>query len=194
MGIFTIVLGIYFSALISMSKTTVRAQDAVDASDALRATFNAMDHQVRYASSINSPGQGTSGMYYVEFESTDLPAGQPPLCYQWRLDPTEKVLSYRTWTSDGSSPVTDWRGVSWDTESAVTGSPFAMTFADGPVLRQSLTVHLKAEGQTTGEVASQSTTFVARNSSNESPSDLDANSDGVSDTPVCLTATGMDRP
>ena len=192
MAIFTIVLGIYFSALISMSRTTVRAQDTVDASDALRATFNMMDRQVRYATSVNRPGQGGSGWWYVEFEATDLPEDQPPVCYQWRLDSTNQVLSFRTWSQDGASTVTPWRGVAWNVESDGGGAPFVFTQAEGSTLRQSLTVKLRVTGPTTGEVAAQSTTFVARNSSYKSPSNLDTNSDGASDTPVCLT--GMDRP
>ena len=141
MSIFTIVLAIYFSALISMSKTTVRAQGAVDASDALRATFNVLDHQVRYASAINIPGKGTSSSaWYVEFEATKLPQGAPNMCYQWRLDPTTHVLSTRTWTEDGTSVVTAWRGVSWNVQAAGGASPFEFTPAVGTVTRQSLTV------------------------------------------------------
>ena len=192
MSIFTIVLSIYFSALISMSHTTVRAQDSVNASDALRATFNVLDHQVRYATSINSPGQGVSGAWYVEVEATDLPEGQPPQCNQWRLDPATNVLSYRTWDEDGTSLATAWRGVSWNVKSLSGGSPFTFVPASGAILRQSLTVSLKVDSVSTAQVAKQETTFIARNSSWKSTSNLDLNSDGVSDTPVCMA--GMDRP
>lgn len=197
MSIFTIVLGIYFSALISMSHTTVRAQDSVDASDALRATFNTLDHQVRYATSINRPVKGGSGSWYVELEATNLPDAQKPMCYQWRLNPTTNVLSTRTWREDGSSVVTAWQGVSWDVKtgnvvSGVPVSPFEFVPVGGSILRQSLTVHLRVDGLTSGQVADQKTTFIARNSSEKSKSNDDANNDGVSDFPVCLT--GMDQP
>lgn len=196
MSIFTIVLSIYFGALISMSHSTVRAQNSVDASDALRATFNTLDHQVRYATSINRPVKGASGAWYVELEATDLPGGEKPMCYQWRLDPATNVLSTRTWREDGVSTVTAWHGVSWNVKS-VTGAgvpvtPFVFEPAGAAKLRQQLTVHLTVDGSTTGKIAEQSTTFIARNSSSKSPSNLDANNDGVSDNQVCMT--GMDRP
>jgi type II secretory pathway component PulJ len=192
MSIFVIVLIVYFSALITMTHTTVRAQDTVNAADNLRAAFNALDHQVRYASAINRPGTGGTGNWYVEFEATDLPSGEPDLCYQWRYDVTEDTLAYRTWSEDGISTVSDWRGVSWNVLPSGAGDPFAFTAADGTILRQTLTVNLKVEALTNGEVAAQSATFVARNSSYSSQSNVDADLDGVSDSPVCTT--GMDRP
>lgn len=189
MAIFSIVLGIYFGALISMAQTTARAQGAVDASDALRATFNAMDHQVRYATSINRPGMGASGAWYVEFEATDLPDGAPSICHQWRLDPASQEMAYRTW-KQGDPTVGSWRGVSWDVVSPSAGSPFTFRPASATELRQSLTVSLRVEGRDAAVLAEQTTTFVARNSSQNSPSHLDADGDGASDTPVCLTVMG----
>jgi len=196
MSIFTIVLSIYFGALISMAHTTVRSQNSVDASDALRATFNTLDHQVRYATSINRPVTGSSGAWYVELEATDLPNGEKPMCYQWRLDPATNVLSTRTWREDGTSTVTAWHGVSWNVKSVnssnVPVTPFVFEPAGASKLRQQLTVHLTVDGTTTGKIAEQSTTFIARNSSSKSRSNLDANNDGVSDDQVCMT--GMNRP
>lgn len=192
MSIFVIVLIVYFSALITMSHTTVRAQDTVDAADSLRAAFNALDHQVRYASSINRPALSGTGTWYVEFEATELPDGQADLCYQWRYDPTAETLAYRTWVQDGTSTVTAWKGIAWDIQAAGGADPFEFSPAAGSILRQTLTVNLQVIGATTGEVAAQSTTFVARNSSYESQSNPDTNSDGASDAPVCTT--GMDRP
>lgn len=191
MMIFTVVLAIYSGALMSMSKTTARAQGSVDASDALRKTFNVLDHEVRYATSINRPVKGISGAWYVEFEATDLPNEQPTMCYQWRLDPTTNILSTRT--RSGTDAVTAWQGVSWDVKAAGGGSPFVFVPIGGSVLRQSLTVRLMVDGLTTGELAEQRTTFIARNSSEKkSLNNPDSNSDGVSDSPVCTV--GMDHP
>jgi len=199
MSIFTIVLSIYFSALISMSHTTVRAQDGVDASDSLRATFNTLDHQVRYATSINRPVTGSSGAWYVELEATNLPNGAKPMCYQWRLDPATNVLSARTWREDGVSSVTAWHDVSRDVKSGnvvsgVAVSPFQFTPASATVLRQSLTVHLTVDGPGTSKLADQATTFIGRNSSVDSPNNsfVDVNHDGVNDKAVCMA--GMDHP
>lgn len=191
MMIFGVVLAIYFGALISMANTTRKAQTSVDASDALRATFNALDHQVRYASSVNRPVQGGAGRWYVEFEATKLPNGAPNMCYQWRFDPTSKVISYRTW-SENVATVGPWRGVAWDVVSPGSGSPFVFSAATPFVLSQSLTVTLRVEGVASAVLAEQSTTFVARNSSNDSITNKDNNGDGVSDTEVCTSR--MDRP
>lgn len=203
MSIFSIVLSIYFSALISMSHTTVRAQNGVDASDSLRATFNTLDHQVRYATSINRPVRGTLGgslaAWYVELEATNLPDGEKPMCYQWRLDPATNVLSMRTLKEDGVSSVTAWHEVSRHVKtgnvvSGVAASPFEFTPAGALVLRQKLTVHLVVDGPGTSKLADQATTFIARNSSLETPNNkfVDANGDGVNDLAVCKT--GMDHP
>lgn len=199
MSIFTIVLSIYFGALISMSHTTVRAQDGVDASDALRATFNTLDHQVRYATSINWPVTGSSGAWYVELEATNLPNGEKPMCYQWRLNPTTNVLSMRTWKEDGVSSVSAWHEVSRDVKTGnvaggVAASPFVFTAAHDAVLRQSLNVHLVVDGPGTSKLADQATTFIARNSTSNSPSNsfVDTNGDGVNDKAVCTA--GMDHP
>ena len=154
-----------------------------------------LDHQVRYATSINTPGQGPSGDWYVEFEATDLPDAAAPMCYQWRLDPVTNVLSTRNWSEDGA--VNSWRSVSWDVKAPGGGSPFTFAPASGQILRQTLTVHLKVDGRTAGQVAEQQTTFVARNSSldplvTRTNDFVDVNGDGVNDNAVCMT--GMDRP
>lgn len=192
MMIFSVVLAIYFGALISMANTTTRARSSVDASDALRATFNTLDHQVRYATSINRPVKGGSGAWYVEFEATNLPIGPPKMCYQWRLDPSTKVISYRTW-DEGGVTVGAWKGVAWDVEAPGGGSPFVFAEATPDILlAQTLTVNLQVMGQSGQVLGQQGTSFVARNSSAGSITNPDTDGDGVSDNEVCTT--GMDRP
>ena len=191
MMIFSVVLAVYFGALISMANTTTQARTSVDASDALRATFHALDRQVRYATAINRPVKGGTGAWYVEFEATNLPVGPPNMCYQWRLDPTSNVLSYRTWDESGVT-VAAWQGVAWNVAAPGAGSPFVFAMAAGTSLAQKLTVNLQVTGQAGHVLAQQGTTFVARNSSAGSITNGDTNGDGVSDSQVCMT--GMDRP
>lgn len=191
MLIFSVVLAVYFGALVSMAQTTGRAKDAVNAADALRSTFYSMEDQVRFATSINRPVQGTSGSWYVEFESTQLPNSLPSMCYQWRLDPATKTLSYRTW-AENTTTVTAWHGVAWDVQSIGSGSPFAFSEATSTILAQKLTVSLQAIGPKAQVLAQQSTTFVSRNSSMLSPTNPDTDGNGVSDSQVCITK--MDRP
>lgn len=191
MLIFSVVLAAYFGALISMVNTTSRAKSSVDASDAMRAAYNAMERQARFATSINRPVQGVSGAWYVEFESTMLPNNMPSMCYQWRLDPATKVMSYRTWSEDGVT-VTAWHGVAWKVESIGGGSPFSFTAATPTVVAQTLTVSLQAKSSSGEMLGQQSTTFVARNSSTKSLSNVDSDGDGKSDVEVCTSR--MDRP
>jgi len=198
MAIFTVILSIFLAGLISMAHTTARATQVVDASDSLRASFQALDKQIRYASSINRPGVGPSGSWYVEFVATDLPDGQLPLCTQWRYDPTARTLGYRTWRDDPGSSVSDWRivafGVTNDTGAGQV--PFGFRAAGDPsaagtvTARQELTVSLvvDADPGPGGTVQSDvATAFVARNSSDASPSNADVDADGQSDTPVCTS-------
>ncbi len=192
MSIFTIVLIIFFGALISMSQTTSQAQQRVDASNAVRAAFTTMDRQVRYASSINRPVESGSGKWYVEFELTELPDDQDPLCYQWQFDDDAGTISYRTWREDGVSSVSDWVGVAWDVGSTDGGSPFTFVAAGDGRLRQTLSIRLNVLSTSGEQLTELSTEFVARNSSSGSDTNVDADSDGISDSQVCLT--GMDRP
>lgn len=192
MGIFTVVLAVFLGGLVTMARGTTRATQVADTSDSLRATFQAMDRQIRYASSINRPGTGASGAWYVEFIATELPDSQDPLCTQWRFDPTAQTLAYRTWRDTPSSTVTPWHtaahGVSYDSSSGQR--PFTFTPASGTHYRQQLTVVVNIGpgavpgAEVTGDV---STVFVARNSSETSPSNPDANGDGASDAPVCTS-------
>ncbi|WP_062386898.1 PulJ/GspJ family protein [Demequina iriomotensis] len=192
MSIFTIVITIFMGALISMAHTTSEAQRRVDAANSLRASFSAMDRQVRYASSINRPVRGPSGDWYVEFELTDLPAGQAPLCYQWRLDDDAETVAYRTWRRDGTSSASNWVTIAWNVARVGSGSPFTFASADDSRMRQSLTLELAATQTEPSAAVDLSTTFVARNSSTASTTNADANSDGVSDNQVCIA--GLGRP
>lgn len=191
MLIFSVLMSVYFGALISMANTTTQAKNSVDASNALRSAFNALDHQVRYATSVNRPVMGVSGAWYVEFEVTDLPENAPNMCYQWRLDPSSNVISYRTWKEDGVT-VTAWHSVAWDVVAPGGGSPFEFGMATDDILAQKLTVNLQVVEQSGNVLAQQGTTFVARNSSEGSLSNDDVDGNGVSDNEVCTDR--MDRP
>jgi hypothetical protein len=144
---------------------------------------------VRYATSINRPVKGGTGAWYVEFEATNLPNDQK-LCYQWRLDTTSNVLSFRTW-DESSVTVDAWQGVAWNVATPGGGSPFVFGMATNTILAQKLTVNLQVTGTAGQVLAQQGTTFVARNST-KSITNPDVNGDGVSDSQVCFPT--MDRP
>ncbi len=192
MMIFSVVIGVFAGGLIVMARSTARTSEVTDASNSLRTTFQHLDRQIRYASSINSPGVGGSGSWYVEFITTSVPEGEVPRCTQWRFDPTAETMAYRTWRDVPSSSVSEWRIVAEGMRNDVGAGdlPFVFHPANGVYTRQSLdvAVYVASDPNPGGDIdADIGTTFVARNSSTESPSNPDLNNDGVSDTLVCTS-------
>jgi len=190
MFIFAVIISIFLAGMVSMTSSTVRAQDVSDAGDSVRLAFQTLDKQIRYADSINSPGVGSSGAHYVEFLTSAQEDGLLPLCTQWRYDPTAATLSYRTWRDAPTGTVSEWRMVADDMRNDLSGAtpdkPFVLLFAASAQLRQELVVSLSS-GRT-GEIgtgADIGTRFVARNSSVQSLSNHDTNGDGISDVFVC---------
>jgi hypothetical protein len=74
------------------------------------------------------------------------------------------------------------KGIVADT--SVPKYPFALDLASPVHPRQEVTVSLLLSGAQGARVSTASS-YVARNSSVESPSNVDNPADGVSDTPVC---------
>lgn len=194
MSIFLVVLAVFLAGMVSMTRGTSRAQTTADAGDALRIAFQNMDQQIRYSSSINYPGAGTSGAVYVEFITTAQPDGQAPLCTQWRYDPSAGSLGYRTVRDAAGATPSAWRDVAFDIRNELSGpsavKPFILKPAGGAQLRQSLEVKMLAAVENGGVPADTSTVFVARNSSGSSPSNSDLDHDGRSDSPVCMSRLG----
>ncbi|WP_284501212.1 type II secretion system protein J [Actinotalea sp. C106] len=186
MGIFTVVLAVFFGGLITMTRSTSRSQDVTAAGNSVRSAFQTMDRQIRYASAINTPGTGGSGSHYVEFLTGSQPDGLAPLCTQWRLDPTNRVLQQRTWRDTPSATRSSWRTVATDIRNDVTvHPPFTLYPVGDGRSRQQLAVALDAgagEGGTdSAPGADVSTVFVARNSAKAS-----------TDTVVCQNL--LERP
>lgn len=193
MSIFMVVVGLFMSALVTMTSGTSRTQNTADSGDSVRAAFLRMDRQVRYATDINQAGRGASGDWYVEFRSpqqststtaarSDVPAG---LCTQWRYGVAEGHLDMRTWT-DGSVPPSSWTTVATRLQPPAA-APFSVALTSDSQPFQRLSVHLVAARGTGGAAGSAEieTTFVARNSSPASTTNVDSNHDGVTDSPVC---------
>ena len=190
MSIFAIIITIFLSGMVSMTSATVRAQDVANAGDSVRLAFQMLDKQIRYAESINSPGVGGSGAHYVEFLTSSQRDGELPLCTQWRYQPTDRSLAYRTWRDVPTGTVSGWRVIAVNMRNDLSGSPpdtpFVLLFADAAQVRQELKVSFNAGRTVTGEPGADiGTRFVARNSSEQSVSNADDNGDGVSDTLVC---------
>lgn len=183
MGIFTVVLAVFMAAVVSMTSSTSRVNATADAGDGVRAVFLRLDRQVRYADAINQPVSSARGSWYVEFRTSQRAGGAPTTCTQWRYDPTARVMQFRTWP-DGQVPADAFQTVTTRVLPVdASGSPFSVATADADHLNQKLTVSVTSgsgSGTSAGR-ASMTTSFVARNSSVQSPSNTG--------TPVCPQAT-----
>jgi hypothetical protein len=187
MSVFTFLLGIFMAGLVSMTQGTLRVTNTADSSDEARRAFLRLDRQVRYADAINYPGQGTDGAWYVEFRTplSDL-TGPTARCSQWRYRP-DGTFQTRSWAEGSAPAATSWSTV-MTSFTAGTTSPFVLHPATGTQVRQRLEVELDASrgrASTRGS-ADLDTSFVARNSTANSPGNVDtALPTGVSDNPVC---------
>jgi type II secretory pathway pseudopilin PulG len=192
MGIFVVVIAVFMSGVVSMTRVTARAQGVSDATTSARKVLDRFDKQARYSTAVNSPGFGDSGVtgpYYVEYVAPAQDAGATPFCAQWRYDPTGHTMSIRTWTDSATPSPSAWNIIATNVRNAATNPPFVFSFASPSLQRQQLTVTLDI-GPAARAGAQVSTTYVARNTSVNTQSNLDANADLVSDSPVCRSGVG----
>lgn len=187
MGIFVTVIAIFMSGVVMMTNNAVRSTVTVNAGDSARLVIQRFDKQVRYADAINLPGAGTLGRQYIEFRTPATVAKSGvTTCTQWRWDPTTKLMEMRSW-ADGAAVLPPFVSVAKGivADPSVTKYPFAMDLATPVHPRQEVTLSLLVTGAE-GAKVSASSSFVARNSSVESISNVDSPpADGVSDNPVC---------
>lgn len=195
-SIFTIFIIIFLTAVSGFVGTIVNARAVSEGAGTNANIVNFVDRQVRYAEAVNFPGEGPTGLRYIEFllprNVTDTGA---PVCYQWRYNPISGDVAVRSWAVNSSNAAVSISGWMLKGQGVVDGGtvdyPFAMLPAnvtDG-TLRQRLQITLST-GIGGGETTETVTTFVARNSSNNSVTNTDANADGQSDTRVCMQAGG----
>ena len=186
MAIFIVFLTIMVSALVGLSRTAVKVQLVAQSSTEVLNLFRQFDRQVPYADAINYPGAGPSGARYVEYRTpgSSLASGVTT-CTQWRYVASTGTIDVRTWPEGGTPSA-------WSTkltrviDDGGSAYPFAMTPAGSAASTQqqlTLTVHT---GTTVNDGTAISTSYVARNSSTQSPSNSSTQQAGVSDTPVCL--------
>lgn len=194
LAIFSIFLTIVLTSVITLTKQSTTAQVTAKSSSAELALFQRLDHEIRYADSINWPGAGASGDWYIEF---DTPAESTStgiaLCTQWRFDPNAHVIQMRTWNNTvGVSPTNVWDTLLTNVAVESTPNyPFALIPASAAGSSEQEFQLTVGTGNANVAGAAISSVFVARNSSVQSTSNSDATVPGVSDTPIC---TGGTRP
>lgn len=111
--IFGIVLTIITAAIVGMFRQVRTQTNQTNDLNAARNVITKLDHQVRYANAVTTPGTGTDGSYYVEFRVGNTNLQQT--CYQWRYVPTGGTVQYRTWlpllNGVGSTTASGWNTV-----------------------------------------------------------------------------------
>ncbi len=195
MGIFSIVLVVFMSAVATMAKTTVKSQATSDSADQLRNVFLRMDKEVRYASDINTPGTA-NGAVYMEYWVPENAGTGASMCVQWRYVLATDILQRRTWTYGAPGTVTGWMTLATDLRNNMSlpaEQPFVVHRAGAigskVYLHQRLDVYLSAGlGADTSDSRGSEldSSFVAQNSSTASVTNA-----GV--TKVCLTGS-VQRP
>ena len=180
-GLMAIISVAFLVATNSVYHGIHKEQGIVDATDGNHRALTLFDKQVRYANAINTPGVASDGDYYVEYQwtKTSPTSVDVSTCSQWRLDPVNDLLQWRSWTS-GVTPTTRPTFVTMDTgviNDPVASPPFVLaplvtvTPPPGvaPVILQyqELRVSLIAK-RDQGNVTNVST-FTAQNSAGSAP-------------------------
>ena len=176
MGIMVVFMAMFTGAIVMMNNTSQKAESLSQTSSQLNQAFLTLDKTVRYASAISTPGQGTSGDWYVEMVSPD---GVGQKCTQLRVDVTAQQLQQRTWIvgqalTDGpaftpiASTITNGTAASGSSD-----QPFALKPQNADIAFQQLTINLVAQyGINSNKTTSRSSvTFTAVNSTVPPPSD-----------------------
>jgi type II secretory pathway pseudopilin PulG len=193
LAIFSIFLAVVLSSIISITKASTRVQVTAQSSSAELSVFQRIDREIRYSDSINFPGVGSpSGDMYIEFRTpASSTASGVTLCTQWRYDLASRSLQNRFW-NDGSTPTSNWQTdlTNMPNDGGAT-YPFQLipaTNSTSGSTMQELVLTLDT-GNTVVKGAAITTTFVARNSSIQSPSNTNDVVPGKSDNPICPGAT-----
>lgn len=188
MSIFLIFITVMLGTTVALAKSASRSQITAEASNSTLTVFGAFDRQVRYADAINFPGSGASGARYIEFRTPGASSiSGVSTCTQWRYSPSLARIESRTWNDIPSATIGGWSTKQSNLiDDGGAGYPFQLKPASvtGSSMQQlALRIHAGNAGLDAG--AAMSTSFVARNSSINSPSNADADNNSVSDTPVC---------
>jgi Tfp pilus assembly protein PilW len=95
MSLLSIFMSMFTGAVVMMNNAENKAQAVSLTSTQLNQAFLNLDKTVRYATAISTPGQGTTGDWYVELRTTNTGTDQ---CMQLRVDIATQQLQQRTWT------------------------------------------------------------------------------------------------
>jgi len=190
MGIFTIFLALFMSAVIGLTKGTSKTQITAQTTGEVVSVFKNLDRQVRYADAINAPGTA-GGFRYIEFRTPASSSNLTPaavLCTQWRYSPATGVVQMRKWKDVTAAVMGEWMTQLTDViDTGAATYPFDMIPAtSNGSTKQRLKLSLNAGNAALNANTEISTTYVARNSSTDSISNVVVA--GASTLPVCLSS------
>lgn len=164
MTVFSVVVVISGTMLRGMTGSAVRVSMGNDARTDVDRLYNRLDKQLPYAAAINAPVM-SGGDWWLEFK-TEVPAGgQPPRCWQYRLDTSERLLQVRSWPPLSPGSVTGWTSLVEQVQAragAGAPPPFRMIPSSTDVVRQRLVVALDVV-PVGSPVVPLDSTYVARN-------------------------------
>ncbi|MGY1550222.1 PulJ/GspJ family protein [Microbacterium sp. A588] len=186
MGVFSVFLVLFISAIVSVSRASTQARVDAQTSSSVGIAMQRIERSVRYADSINYPGSN-AGASYVEWrtDATSASSGVDT-CTQLRYTAGDGKLAMRTWDAASSPSTGTWNVLVSDIRGESTNVyPFRTIAADGGTTThyQGLTVHTLA-GLSEAAGTETSATIYAKNSTVDSTSNA-IGAAGQSMTPVC---------
>ena len=183
MIIFTMIMAIITTAIVNMMRESRRQTGQSNDMSAARKVVTLLDHSARYANAITTPGTGTDGNLYVEFQTGNT--GQQQTCTQWRYVSTTGKLQWRTWQPPLSGIGTVTAG-NWSTAatgiSKVGSTPvFSISPTSTADSKEELTVTFTASSGAPSTSSASQLTLTAINSTSDT-------------APTTATCTQVGRP
>jgi Tfp pilus assembly protein PilW len=178
MIVFTMILAIITSAIITMQRQTQTETGQANNLDASRKVIELLDRSVRYANGITAPGIGTDGSLYVEWETGN--AGQQQTCTQWRWVSVGGAMQWRTWKVGINTP-TSWATAAIGMSQVGATPIFSIAASNAATTKEELAVLFTATSGPRPASSVSEVTLTAINSATSSP-------------PTTAICTGVGRP
>lgn len=163
MTLMAIFMGMFTGAVVMMNSAMNKTQSINSTTSQLNLAFQNLDRTVRYASTISTPGIGTSGNWYVELRTTETGT---EVCTQLRVDIASQQLQLRSWNVANAvaSSLTAWAPISSGISNgtAVSGASTQPFYLKAPLpntLFQQLVVTLIAPSGSGASLTNSTSSF-----------------------------------
>ena len=169
-SLFAVLMAVIIPSFFELQGPALQVEGMGKAQSQVNGAFETLDHEIRYASTLNSQSAlSASGDWYEEFESTYTGSG---VCTQLRYVNATGELDQRTWNENPTSNLSAWDPLATGLQTALAASPFTFYPATGIEVRQRLGIALTATSATATQTISAPTSliFAAVDSSGSSAS------------------------